>query len=185
MKKIILIRHAKVDLDNSQNITSKELQKWIKEYNNAPICKDSKPSQKTIKLAQSADIVLTSSLKRTELSANKLSLNIDEKDTIFDEAKIPDIDIPFLKLNPEKWLMIIRVLSLFGLGKIGVSLNKSKAKAKKATSKLVLFSTKHDKVLLFGHGGMNYLIRKELLKDGWKLKEKLSNKNWGTEILVK
>ncbi len=172
-------------MDNSQKIHASKLQDWVKKYDISGICKDSKPTQKTIELAQGSDVVLTSSLKRTQLSAKMLSLNIDEENSLFNEAKIPKIDIPFLKLPPMRWLLIIRVLSFFSFGKIGLSLKESKLQAQQASLKLLVFSNKYNKVLLFGHGGMNWLIRKELLKDGWRLKEKPSNKNWGTTILVK
>ena len=185
MKQIILIRHAKVDNDNSKKILSKDLQKWVKSYNDAPICKDSNPPEEIVNLTKNADIVLTSSLKRTKASADKLSLEVDEKNSLFDEAYIPEVNVPFLKLTPMWWLFIIRVLSFLNLGKIGLSLEKSKLQAQKATKILTTLSTKNDKIILFGHGGMNWLIRKKLLKDGWKLKEKPSNKNWGTAILVK
>ncbi len=128
MKQIILIRHAKVDMDNSQKIESKKLQDWANRYDSSEICKDSLPTQKTVELAKNANIILTSSIKRTQASAKTLSLDIYEKNSLFNEAMIPDIDVPLLKLSPMKWLLIIRLLSFLNFGKIGLSLKESRVR---------------------------------------------------------
>ena len=184
MKQITLIRHAKVDIDNSQKINASSLSKWVEEYDSAPIHTESLPTKETIKHVQSADVVLTSTLKRAIDSAKVLGVEIHESHSIFNEAGIPKINIPLLKLKPKTWLVILRLMLLLGLGKKDSSLNASKAQAREAAKKLATLFDEHDNVVLVGHGGMNWLIGKQLIKEGWILDGKVSHENWGTTVFV-
>jgi len=182
-RQITLIRHAKVDIDNSQKIDARSLQKWVEEYDTAPIDTESLPTQETVVLVQNADILLTSTLRRASDSAKVLGVNVYEQNRLFNESDIPKVNIPYLKLKPKSWLVILRLMLLLGLGKKDASLKASKAQAKKAAQKLLEFSAEHEHVVLVGHGGMNWLIRQVLVKRGWKLEGKGSHKNWGVSIL--
>ena len=93
------------------------------------------------------------------------------------------VKIPFLKLKPKTWLTILRVLLLLGLGKKDTSLKASKLQAKKAIERLLELSNEYENIVLVGHGGMNWLLRKELMKEGWSLEPDTSNKNWGITLL--
>ena len=183
MKQIILIRHAKVDIDNSKKIDSRSLKKWVYAYDTAPIHTDSQPANETLELVQNVDVVLTSTLRRTIDSAQVLGLEVHEQNSLFNEAGIPEVNVPFVKLKPKNWLVILRVLLLLGLGKKDTSLKVSKSQAIKASQKLVVYSKEHDSVVLVGHGGMNWLIRKVLMQEGWVLDGKPSNTNWGVTVL--
>lgn len=178
------MRHAKVDVDDATPMGSQALQEWVYAYDHAPIDSKSLPSSDTITLAKTADVVLTSCLRRAKDSAQVLDVKVSEESALFNEALIPQAYIPFVKLKPKTWLMILRVLLLLGLGKKETSLKTSKKQANHATQKLLAYSKEHDMVLLVGHGGMNWLIRKRLEKHGWQLQGKSSNKHWGVTILT-
>ncbi len=183
MKQIILIRHAKVDLDSTTKIVASALKEWVDAYDMAETHPNSKPSQETVDMVKHADFVVTSSLKRAIDSVKVLGVESYEQNTVFNEAKIPDVDIPLLKLKPKTWLKILRVLSLFGFGKKGTSLKASKQQAKEASQRLVALAEKHESIVLVGHGGMNWLIRKVLMRKGWSLQPNASNANWGVTVL--
>lgn len=185
MKQIILMRHGKVDIDYSQKICSEELQLWVDDYDHTPILKTSSPGEDVKSFADNADVVLTSTLRRAKDSANLLGVKVSEESILFNEASIPQANIPLLKLRPKKWLMILRLLLLLGLGKQDTSLKASKKQAKEAAQKLLTYSKEHRTVLLVGHGGMNWLIHKVLLKEGWRLNHKPSYQHWGITVLVK
>jgi len=184
MKQITLIRHAKVDSDNSQKIDALSLQKWVDEYDIAPIHSDSLPSKETVALAENADVLVTSTLSRAIDSARVLGVEVYEQNILFNEADIPQVNIPFLKLKPKSWLVILRVMLLLGLGKKDVSLKASKLKAKEASKRLVELSKEHKHVVLVGHGGMNWLMGKVLVREGWVLEGKGSHENWGVSVLT-
>jgi broad specificity phosphatase PhoE len=184
MKQIILIRHAKVDIDHSEKINADSLKIWVELYDTANIVTDSLPAQETINVAKSADVLVTSSLRRTIDSAKVLGVDIYESNAVFNEALISEVNIPFLKLKPKSWLALLRVLFLLGLGKKDASLKASKLQAKKAIERLLELSDGHESVVLVGHGGMNWFIRKALMKEGWSLDPKVSSKNWGMTVLT-
>ena len=185
MKKIILIRHAKVDIDNTLKIDANALKKWVESYDRAPIDADSLPPEQTVVLAKKADVVLTSTLRRSIDSAHVLGLETDEQNVLFNEADIPEINIPWLKLKAKTWLIVLRLMLLFGLGKKEVSLKASKKQATLAAERLLTLSREYKNVVLVGHGGMNWLIGKVLVKKGWEQEGKMSHENWGAVVYKK
>ena len=184
MKQIILIRHAKVDLESSKKMDAASLKNWVNAYDKADIDAKSLPAQKTKESVTNADVFVTSSLSRTIDSAKVLGVDIYESNAVFNELKIPDITIPFFTFKPKRWLVIVRVLSLLGFGKSNTSLKASKLQAKEGSKRLLELSKEHDIVVLLGHGGMNWLLRKALLKEGWTLEADPCSKNWGVTILT-
>ena len=185
MKQIILIRHAKVDIDNSKKVDAKALQKWIELYDHAPILKESLPTKETITLAQDADVVLTSTLRRAIDSAKVLGVEVSEENSLFNEALIPNMSVPYLKFRPKTWLVILRLLLFVGLGKKDTSLKASKTQAKNAAIHLETLTNEHETVVLVGHGGMNWLIGKVLIQSGWIQEGKSGHGNWGTSLFCK
>jgi len=183
MNQIILIRHAKVDSDNSEKMDSFSLQKWVEAYDSAPIHANSLPSKEVETHAKNADLVLTSTLRRAIDSAGVLGVEVHEQNPLFDEAGIPEVNIPFLKLKPKTWLVILRVLLLLGLGKKDTSLKASKIQAEAAAKRLLALSAEHERVVIVGHGGMNWLIRKALMQEEWTLEASTGHSNWGMTVL--
>jgi broad specificity phosphatase PhoE len=183
MKQIILIRHGEVDIEYSRKIDSLELQEWVKRYDNSTVKPTSLPSEQTKIDAQDADIVLTSILRRAIDSAKVLGVEVAEENPIFNEAAIPEVNIPFFTLRPRNWLFILRLLLVAGLGKKERSLKASQMRAQKASAYLIEHTKHYNCVALVGHGGMNWLIRKALLNQGWVLKKSPSNRHWGVTLL--
>ncbi len=181
---IDLVRHAKVDLESTQKINASALHKWVQAYNNAPIQNMILPPEETLRSVQSTEFIVTSSLRRTHDTADLLGVKIDEQNPLFDEAGLPSIDIPLLKLRPKAWLVLLRMLLIFGIGKNDHSLKASKKQAQKATEHLLSLTQTYDHITLIGHGGMNYLIGKALQKRGWRREGKLSHKNLGVTRYV-
>ena len=183
MKKITLIRHARVKMDNKTKIDATELPQWIYDYDHASLDEESLAPQKTIEAVKNADVVLTSQLRRTIDTACLLDLEIDEKNELFNEASVPAITIPFLKFKAKTWLIIIRIFLFIELSRKKSRIKEAREEAKKASEHLFLFAFKYDNIVVVGHGAKNWLIRKELLKKGWMLEGKPSNKNWGVTTL--
>jgi hypothetical protein len=98
---------------------------------------------------------------------------------------IPNLKMPFFRFTLKTWLIILRVLLLFRIKIDGISLSDASNRAKVASKYLILLTYEYDTVVLIGHGGMNWLMKKALLKDGWKLEGKASFKNFGTIKLKK
>jgi len=184
VRKIILIRHARVDVLNDAPFNSDQLKAWVEQYDLADIDPTNLPPQSLIEEVANANIVLCSTLRRTRLSAEVLGLKVEEEDALFNEADVPTVKIPWVKLRPKSWLVILRLLLLFGLGKKDSGLNRAKADAQKATERLIALSKEHKLVVLVGHGGKNWLMKNIFLQKGWQLQGKTSTQNWGTMTLT-
>jgi broad specificity phosphatase PhoE len=182
VKTVILLRHGKVDIETKERIDSLAMQEWVKEYDESPLAVDSLPSQKSIEYLHSADYVFSSQLRRTHDSAKVLGVQVNEQNSLFNEADIPIAKIPFFKFCPKTWLIILRLLLLFKVGRTNSSFKASKKRAQKATEHLLLESRAYEKIALIGHGGLNWLISEELKKRGWKPLFPPSNKNWGLRV---
>ncbi len=185
MKKITFVRHAKVDMDSSKSITAKMLKSWEEAYNNAPIIKDFPQDETLHKVFDEVDYILSSTLRRTQDSIVLLGNSVDESNALFNEAQIPILHGHFVKLKPTSWLILFRLLSLVGFGRWAVTLKETKIQAREASMVLLKLSEEHDKIVLVGHGVMNWLIRKELLASDWQNEGKDAHGNWGMTVLSK
>lgn len=183
VKQILFIRHAKVAMDSSTPICSASLKAWEEAYNHAPITgmpEDEELSQKV----RDADYRLCSTLGRAIASMELLGASVDEKNPLFNEAAIPALQGRWLTLKPTHWLVVFRILSLLGIGRWARMLQQSRRDAHKGAQRLLELSQEYETIVLMGHGVMNWLIRKELQKQGWKREGKESHGNWGTTLLV-
>jgi len=180
--KITLIRHAKVLLDNTQNITASQMNTWVEAYNHAPI-DTTPPNKEVIHHIKESDVVLTSSLSRTSDSLAVIDVVPTEKNSLFDEVELPESKGTWFKLSSKTWLIILRLMMLAGFGKKSKVYTEAKQRAKKASEYLIALGNKHENVALMGHGGMNWLMGKELERLGWKcVKQGGGSKNWGYKV---
>lgn len=178
IKEIILIGHAKVGLSDNIKIDSSKVNYWVDRYNFSSLSFTSKPSKETCYIVNKADYLCTSTLLRTINSAKYFEKEVDESNELFNEVGIPSIYIPWLKFKVKNWLIILKLLLFVGKGKD--TLKVSKFRAKKATLNLLKLSEEHNRVVLIGHAGMNDLVCKVLLRQGWELISKASSDDWGT-----
>ncbi|MDD2450299.1 MAG: hypothetical protein PHU67_00105 [Sulfurovum sp.] len=183
MKQITFIRHAKVDMDSILPIYSRELTAWEERYNSAQIVTETLPEDALIQRIRSADYVVSSTLKRSIDSLGLLEVEIDEKNGLFNEAAIPRLNGVRLKMKPVHWLVLFRLLSLLGVGRWAGTLRETRKEAQKAAERLSQLSAEHDHIVLMGHGVMNWLIRKELSKKGWRAEGREVHGNWGSTVM--
>ena len=180
--KIILIRHAKVLLDSTQKITASEMNAWVEAYNHAPI-DTTLPSKEVIEHIKSADIVLASRLSRTFDSLAVIDVVPREKNSLFDEVALPEAKGTWLKLSSKTWLVLLRLMMLAGFGKKSKVYTEAKQRATEASEYLIDLASKHESIALMGHGGMHWLVGKELTPLGWEcVEEDGGSKNWGYKV---
>lgn len=178
MKKIILIRHGKVDIKDYNNISANQFEKWIFEYNNSDIKSDFSSNDEIKNLLNETDILICSNLKRSIQSIEIFYKIPFETNDIFNEAELPYSNWNLLKLNPKVWLIFFRILWFFGYSQNCESYKKTKQRAKKATERLIELSKQNETVILVGHGIMNKLIQKELILQQWNETKKIQSNNW-------
>jgi broad specificity phosphatase PhoE len=163
---ITLIRHGQPSFHFAKWISAKNLVNTIDAYDAAEI--SGTPPLEAKKLASTHRIVVCSNLPRSISSAQALGFdNIHSGDALFQEISMPYFSTGSLKLPISTWVILLRVLWLFGFKRNGESLTDARIRAKQAAQLLIELATNHEKVLLVGHGLMNRFIAKELLSNNW------------------
>ena len=181
MNQVILLRHAKVIIDNPK-IYSKQMGEFIKEYNSVSI-ENVEPSSRVKELVESADMVVTSKLLRTILTLKLFNKKPDLSSEIFNEAQLPYSNRRFFKLPAKVWVAIFRVVWFFGYRSNSESYRQAKQRAEHGADILIELANNKRTILFVGHGIMNRLIVKALIKRGALLKERTDNNNLGYTIL--
>ncbi|MEI4800909.1 histidine phosphatase family protein [Bacillus sp. NPDC077411] len=182
---ILLIRHGKSKFTENNRITCKEFKNWVEKYDYNGVFEEPSYPSETLKKISSANIVITSDLKRSVESAKLLNPKLKAISvSLFRETELPALSRKLLdlKLKPSNWAVILRCLWFCGYSNECESLNNAKRRAKKASQLLIDYARKHKSVALVGHGFFNMLIAKELQRMGWKGKRKTSTKHWGCTI---
>ena len=176
---IVIVRHAKVKMESTAALDASAMNRWLEAYDAAEI-ETAPPEDEYVKdLVEESCFLVCSQLPRTAASLKVLGKSADLHDALFDEIEIPPVTIPWLRLSPKLWLTMIRLLSLAGVGRYGRSLQQSRVRAERAAERLIALTEEHERVLLLGHGAMNWLIVKVLKQRGWDEVQKLSLRNWG------
>ena len=76
------------------------------------------------------------------------------------------------------WLVLYRLIWLFGYSQNGESYAAANNRADAAASKLMTLAEEHDKVVLIGHGLMNRIIAKRLCINNWTGPTSPGKKYW-------
>ena len=182
--KIILIRHAEVDIDKNSFAYAFELKEWIEVYDHAEIKRDFVSKSEIADILNRSDAIVCSTLKRSYDSVALYGKEPHEQDELFNEAGLPYANWRWVKLPLSVWALVFRLMWLFGYDKNGESLHDAKLRAKAGAKKLMALSENGKRVTLLGHGLMNRLIGKELLKQGWKAQGKMGSANWAYGVFT-
>ncbi|KAF0819944.1 hypothetical protein KIS4809_1216 [Bacillus sp. ZZV12-4809] len=185
---ITLIRHGRSAQMENHRMTSMEYKKWVDTYNHLGIAEGERGPEDSIKKGASSLILLTSDLKRSIESARTLNPSAKvQSDPLFREMELPlpDIHLTGVRLRPNTWTFLLRILWICGYSHGCESYIQAKHRAKRASLKLTSFSKEHQHAVLIGHGFFNLYIAKELQKSGWNGKRRTGSKHWNAVTYVK
>ena len=178
--KIILMRHGKPRLTQTGRIAPVEMERWIEHYNFSNVEANGIPTT-SLKLANAAACIVTSTTSRALSSVRALGHTASVADAVFCEAQLPFALWRFPRLSPYVWTAFFRLLWFFGYSRGSDSIQITKTRAKAAAQILVSLAGKCP-VLLVGHGIMNRLIAKELIALGWNGSTRQQSKYWSASI---
>lgn len=174
--KIILIRHGKPIAATNPKVNAEEFAEWVRCYDASMVSSFSHPNNRLKNL--DSFYVVSSDLKRaihsTQIYTGK---NPAETFELFREMEIPRFKLPF-RLRAWTWVYLNRVLWMIGLKGPFESYKEAKGRAEQATAKLIELAKQKGNVIVFGHGYMNYHVRKCLDKRDWRIISK-SSEYWG------
>jgi hypothetical protein len=81
--------------------------------------------------------------------------------------EMPYWSFPAPELPPSMWTVLFRLCWFAGLTSKVESFKEAKARAAKATDRLIKIARKHRQIVFAGHGLLNQFIAKVLLANGW------------------
>lgn len=178
---ISLIRHGKSKHIDNDKMSCHEFKDWIRKYDEYGVYSAKSYPLDTLKKMSTANIIITSDLKRSIDSAELLNANLKGiPSSLFRETElpVPSSNVFGLKLKPSVWAVILRCLWFLGYNHGCESLSSAKHRANKAALELVKYAQKHQSVTFVGHGFINRLIAKELQTMGWKGKRRPDSRHW-------
>ena len=171
--RIITARHGRPDLSRDLKITAKEYGAWWSRYDASGLAPEERPPEGLIQLAKGASTVLSSTLPRAieTAAAATLGEKTTPADPIFVEAPLPPPPVPFLKLRPGTWGVISRTFWFLGYAPEGVENHvQAWARVREIAARLMEHAAKGD-VALFAHGYLNWMIDRQLRREGWRRTE--------------
>lgn len=178
MTRITLLRHGKPAFELKGIVRAKDFGIIAKSYDLSGIV--GSPPTATATAIQGNRIVVCSHLPRSVESAKALGCSkVHVKDPLFRETAIPHFDSGSVPLPVSVWVVVLRLLWLFGFSRNGESLIDARMRAKQAAKRLVALAEEHQTVLLVGHGFINHFIAKELQKIGWLGPSRPARGFWG------
>lgn len=178
---ISLIRHGKTQVTENKPITCSDFSKWIEKVDNSGVVEAPVYPTGTLEKIQTANLVITSNLKRSIESAKLLGPDLNTiMNPLFREIQFPAPSKPLrgIKLKPYIWIVILSLLWLGGYSNGCESFRDARERAKRAARLLEKYAQKYNSVILFGHGFFNLMIATELQKTGWKGKKMTSFRHW-------
>ena len=144
------------------------------------VANDSRPSD--VDNSFTKHFLISSTLKRAVHSAEIYTgRKPDMQLSILNEMDIPRYKLPF-KLNAWAWVYLNRVLWMLGVRGRFESYREARKRSFVAANKLIELVRNENRVVVFGHGYMNYHLRKVLIKHGWRLVSKSSDFFGGTRL---
>lgn len=165
---IVIGRHGRPALSRDTRITAAEFRDWWRRYDEGGLALDQSPPQSLRKVAEEADLLLSSTLRRAFETAAAVAAGRDIiQDELFVEAPLPPPNVPGRR-SPSAWGVWARCAWWFGASGGQESREAAEARAALAAGKLIAHAEAGQNVLLCAHGWFNRMIRPELLARGWR-----------------
>jgi len=177
---IILIRHGRPASANNRTFGAVDYLKWIRQYNLSDVASDSRP---LFKIENLNSYYLVSSHLNRAIHSTKLytGREPDHVSDLYKEMDIPRYKLP-IRLKAMTWVYLCRLIWMCGAKGPFESFHQAKIRAEQASLQLIELAKTEGKIVLFGHGYMNFFIRKNLVRQGWLLENKNSH-YWGVTTL--
>lgn len=176
---IVIIRHGKPKIEPRGSVTAWGFGQWVDAYNKTGIDDTHAPSPSAVSIAKVCSAVVCSNLPRSIESAKALGVkNIEVQDPLFRECEMPHADWLYPKLSVLGWSVVFRILQMLGYSSNAESFKEARERANLCALRLSDLARKHESVLFVGHGSLNWLISKKLLRMGWVGPKNAGRRYW-------
>ncbi len=172
---LIIYRHAEPLVSADEIISGRDFPVWVQRYNGSGIIPDNIPFQKE-------KIVFTSNLQRSIETGYIIAKKINMT-SLLREAEIPLIKFPGINMKANLWLITARILWLSGFNKSCESYSDAKTRVRQLVKMFETIGLNEQRITAVGHGFLNRLFTKELLRRGWRLKESPKNHSFFSKMI--
>jgi len=178
---IHLIRHGRSALALPDRwITPGEFRDWLEIYNRTGIADDSGPPSALVEMMRDSPIVVCSDYPRSIESARRLAPQSDPRmSTAYREAGRPLQGDWSIRLPLEIWDRFSVLCWKLSLIVADESVRAARVRAQLAARELISLAQESSPVLLVGHGMVNTMIGRELLRSGWSGPRRANDNYWG------
>ena len=188
MKKdrIILVRHGKPALSRKVWLTWRGYRDWWHQYDAGGLAEFQKMPDNVKQLANKADILISSPLRRARETAELLrgrAPDLIEDDLV--EAALPPPHLGPLRLRPKAWGTIARVVWFIGWSDGMESHRDARIRANKMALGLAQHAHGGKTVLVTAHGWYNRMLKGSLKKQGWKCISQNGDLHWSHRIFIR
>lgn len=165
---ITLVRHGPSSVPSSERIRASAFRQFIEAEDSAGIAPTPGPPPSLRAAAAAAGVVVSSNLRRAIESARALVPARDiVMDAIFREASVPtDLWGP-VRLRPEHWGVVARILWYLGWSGGGESFAEARERAGVGAARLAELAYAHGSVMLVAHGIIDLFLARQLRRHGW------------------
>ncbi len=171
--RIFLIRHGKPLVSRAGFFSHRSAAQFILDYD----ATDVEEFDRILADVDFANLkhVHCSTLQRAKGTARKLfgsEITLKE-DAVFREFERKIIKLPMLKMPIRFWLILSRLLWVFGFNKSGIeSFTDARNRAKAGANLLAAEAKKEGVAVLVAHGFLNRFLVRSLKRSGWQLAKK-------------
>ena len=167
MKRIVLVRHGRPVTATNPWLNARGFAQWVRRYNKSAIDEDQSPPP-GLRSAADGYFVVSSNMLRA-VHSTRLCLGRSPDLTLRElrEMDIPRYRIP-MRMPAYFWVVLNRAAWMLGLTGRVESYRAAKTRAARVAAQLHDLSVSNDRIIVFGHGMMNFHIGKQLRASGWR-----------------
>jgi broad specificity phosphatase PhoE len=160
---ITLYRHAEPVVSNEEIIYGRDFPLWVQRYNESGIVAEDIGIEKE-------KVVYTSDLRRSIETGKRFGEKIIPN-SLFREAEFPLINFPAIRLKAKYWMFFSRSMWLLGSKRKCESFKEARERARQIVDQFESLLMENQRIVVVSHGFIIRLIKRELLRRGWILRE--------------
>lgn len=179
---IVLLRHGRPRVETGR-LSAAGFRRWVAAYDGAGLDPASPPPPDALAQAGRQAYVVCSDLARSTESAAALGLAaIDLQGPQFRELGLPGAAWRYPRLPPAAWAVLFRLLWRAGYAGGAETYVEALARSRRCAEQLAGLAARHGRVLLVGHGALNWLLARQLKDMGWHGPRRPPGRHWAFAV---
>lgn len=181
---IIVSRHGRPSLDRTARprLDWKQYEDWWSRYEQCSLAVEQETPSELIAIVKDSDKVFSSVRERAKETADKATGGVPKEESeLFNEAPLPPPRLGTLKFLPKTWNIIARTTWFFGYARNVESVKEARDRAEKAAA-FLHDQAENGKIYLAAHGWFNRMLKRKLVKKGWKCERDGGDDYWSFRV---